>query len=111
MSELEQATAQYRADPEPPLRLARLLRDRCSRPEDAVRWFRTAVERTRGNAGVEIGALHEIIEVYTHVLHSPARALPCLTRLASRHADTPAGAWARREMSEIRQSMREEEGT
>jgi tetratricopeptide (TPR) repeat protein len=109
LRELERAAARYPDDPEPPLRLARLLRDRCARPDDAVRWFRAAIERSRADAGVEVGALREIIEIYTHVLRTPPRALPYLARLAERHAGTTAAEWARREMAEIRRSLRDEE--
>ncbi|HEX2167570.1 MAG TPA: tetratricopeptide repeat protein, partial [Longimicrobiales bacterium] len=38
--ELENAAALHADDPDPALRLARLLRDRCQRPEDAVAWLR-----------------------------------------------------------------------
>lgn len=105
--ELERAAALYADDPEPALRLARLLRDR-QRPEDAVVWFRAALDRS-ADAGVEIAATREIIEIYTHTLRTPTRALPYLARLASRHADSPAGLWARREMTDIRQAMQEED--
>jgi hypothetical protein len=109
ISELERASALYAADAEPPLRLARLLRDACARPQDSIRWFRTAADRSGGDAGIEIAALRELIEVHTHVLRTPRGALPHMARLASRHPDTPAGAWARREMAELKQSMQEEE--
>ena len=107
IEELERAAAQYAGDPEPALRLARLLRDR-KRPEDAIVWYRTALARST-DAGVEIAATREIIEIHTHVLREPTRALPHLARLASRHADSPAGTWARREMADIRSAMKEEE--
>jgi tetratricopeptide (TPR) repeat protein len=106
-AELERAAALYADDPEPALRLARLLRDR-QRPEEAVVWFRAALGR-RADAGLEIAATREIIEIYTHILRTPKRALPHLARLESRHGDSPAGVWARREMAEIRQAMQEEE--
>lgn len=89
------------------LRLARLLRDH-ERPEDAVVWFRAALARS-ADAGAEIAVTREIIEIYTHILRTPKRALPHLARLASRHADSPAAMWARREMAEIRQAMQQEE--
>lgn len=111
IAELEQASARYPEDPEPALRLARLLRDRCDRPADAIRWFRTAVERAGDDAGVVTAALREIIEIHTHVMREPLRALPDLARLASRYPDSPTGTWARREMAELKQSMRDEEGS
>ena len=109
MAELEQASLRYPDDVTPPLRLARLLRDHGERPDDAVRWFRMATARCADDAGMEVGILREIIEIHTHVLRTPRRALPDLARLASRHADTAAGRWARTQMAEIRQTMREED--
>ena len=111
ITELERASTTWPDDPEPPLRLARLLRDQAARPADAIGWFRTSVDRSRNDAGAEIAALRELIEVCTHVLATPRAALPYLARLASRHPDSAAGAWARAEMSGIKQAMRDEEGT
>jgi hypothetical protein len=107
--EMERASLRYPEDVTPPLRLARLLRDNCERPDDAVHWFRTAAARCEDDAGMEIGILRELIEVHTHVLRTPRRALPDLARLASRHGDTAAGKRARSQMAEIRQTMREED--
>lgn len=107
IEQLENACATYPADPDPALRLARLLRDRTETPAAAARWFRIAIERSGGDAGQHIGALREIIELRIHVLGTPRRALPDLARLAAQHPDTPAAAWARREMAEIRQSMQD----
>ena len=76
IAELEAASARWPGDPEPPLRLARLLRDQAARPADAIAWFRTAVDRSGSDAGAEIGALRELIEVHTHVLATPRAALP-----------------------------------
>ncbi|MBR9989527.1 MAG: hypothetical protein KFH98_07215 [Gemmatimonadetes bacterium] len=109
VAELERASARYPDDPDPPMRLARLLRDQCARPVDAVTWFLTAAERGRSEPGAEISALRELVELYTSVLRTPPRALPHLARLASRHADSAAGAWARREIVAIKQSIHEEE--
>jgi hypothetical protein len=107
--EMERASLRYPEDVTPPLRLARLLRYNCERPDDAVHWFRTAAARCEDDAGMEIGILRELIEVHTHVLRTPRRALPDLARLASRHGDTAAGKRARSQMAEIRQTMREED--
>jgi hypothetical protein len=109
IAELQRAAVQYPQDAQPPLRLARLLRDRCARPEDALRWFRTAADRSAGDAGLEIATLREMIEVYTHVLRTPRRALPDLARLASRHPGSAAGAWARTELEAMKRMMRDAE--
>lgn len=109
VEELEKASARYPADPDPALRLARLLRDRTETPEAAVRWFRAAIERSTNDAGAHIGALREIIELHTHVLGTPRRALPDLARLAAQHPDTAAARWARSEIAEIRAAMQDGE--
>ena len=110
IAELENASTAWPDDPEPPLRLARLLRDQAARPADAIAWFRMSLDRSRSDAGAEIAALRELIEVHTHVLATPRAALPYLARLASRHPDSAAGAWARAEMAGIKQAMRDDEG-
>lgn len=108
-AELQRAAEQYIDDPEPCLRLARLLRDHMSRHEDATRWFRQAVTRKDCDTSTEIAATRELIEIYTHRMRTPTRALPDLARLAARHPDTPAGDWARRQLTEIKQDMRQED--
>ena len=107
-AELERAAAAYPHDPEPCLRLARLLRDSMNRHDDAVSWFRQGISRRGCDASTEIAATRELIEIYTHRLKTPRRAMPDLARLATRHPDTPAGAWARRLISDLKQEMREE---
>ncbi|HSJ08617.1 MAG TPA: tetratricopeptide repeat protein [Longimicrobiales bacterium] len=106
VTELKRAAAQYPADPEPRLRLARLYRDRLQNHDDAVHWFRQTLGVVRLDAGTEIAATRELIEVYTHRLNTPRRALSDLARLAERHPGPPAGDWARREMAEIRELLR-----
>jgi tetratricopeptide (TPR) repeat protein len=107
-AEFERAAARYPDDPEPCLRLARLLRDRLGRFDDAIVWFRAAATRAT-DAGVNIAARREMIEIYTHRLRTPERALPDLARLAAEHPGTPAASWAQRELREIKQTLREQE--
>lgn len=106
VAELEQASARYPADAVPPLRLARLLRDQCGRPGDAIPWFRTAIDRSSNQPAADIAASREMIELFTHVLRTPERALPYLARLAEKYPDAPVGAWARTEITSIKASLR-----
>ena len=46
--------------------------------------------------------MYELIEVYTHRLKQPAAAVPLLARLASRHPQTPAADWVKRELALVR---------
>ena len=108
-AELQRAAEQHVDDPEPCLRLARLLRDHLQRYDDAVTWFRQAVSRRGCDAATEIAATRELIEVFTHRLRTPRRALPDLARLAAKHPATPAGEWARRELHDIKRELREED--
>lgn len=109
VAELTRCAAQYPADAEPRVRLARLHRDRLHDHERAIHWFRQTLAVSALDPGVEIGVTRELIEVYTHRLRTPVRALPDLARLAQRHPASPAGEWARREMAEIKSAMREDE--
>ena len=76
-----------------------------ARHEDAARWFRVALERER-NEAVRLGVRRELVELLIHRMGEPQRALPELARIADGHAGTPAGAWAKAEMADIRQRMR-----
>jgi hypothetical protein len=72
-----------------------------------VHWFREAV--TRGDEQVDVAATREIIEIFTHRLGTPRRALRDLARIVDSHPGTPAAEWARRERDTIRSMMREED--
>ncbi|MEX0907722.1 MAG: hypothetical protein WD054_05280 [Gemmatimonadota bacterium] len=105
-AEFERAAGCYPDDPDPPLRLARLLRDSMQRPEDSLRWFRNAIARRGCDSGVQALAIREIAEICKHRLRQPERALPDLARLADTQAGTPAADWASLEMQDIRRAMR-----
>jgi hypothetical protein len=104
---LETSVADYPSDPEPYLKLARLHRDQLGDYEQAVQWFRRARAEADIGSRRELLATQEIIEVYTHKLREPRRALPELARLADRFPDSPAAAAARRELHVLRQEMRD----
>ncbi len=89
-------------DPEPLLRGARILRDELADPEGAAEWLRRAAATPGLSARAEFAVAQELAELYDGPLGTPERALPTLARLAERHADTRAGAWARRRMVELR---------
>ncbi len=117
--EYEDAAAAYEAeclehpeDPEPYVRLARLLRDHLGRHEEAVTWFTRARSdaQLKGLQGLVI--TQEIVELYVHKLRTPRRAIPELTLLCQRYPNTPAAQAARRELSEMRALLeRERDGT
>lgn len=97
----------YPLDVEPRVRLARLLRDRMQQPEDAAMWFRSAIMLRDIDTATEISLMRELCELHTHRLKTPEKALPWLARLAEKYPDHPGGLWARAEMGEIRQAMKE----
>jgi tetratricopeptide (TPR) repeat protein len=103
-AEYEAATSRHPDDPEPCLRLARLLRDQLQGPAAAVPWFRQALARAQG--AHRLGIQRELIELYVHRLSEPGKALPELARIADEHGGTPSGEWALREMQAIRAAMR-----
>lgn len=106
-AELIRCAELYANDPEPALRLARLLRDRLDRPEEALDWLRKAINLA-GDAALEMLLTRELVELSAGRLGAPERALPDLARLAERHAGLPAGAWARLEITQIRKSSRKD---
>lgn len=102
----ELAVAENPGDPEPYLRIARLLRDELGRYEDAARWFRKVRTETVLAEGQEILVSRELIELYRTRLDEPLKATPELARLAERYAGTPDGEWAARELAEAKEEIR-----
>lgn len=98
----------YPHDPEPPLRYARLLRDKMMRFEDAAAWFKRALKAEDIQEATEVATTRELIELHTHKLRTPAQALPYLARLQEKYPANPAAAWAHQEYLAIKQSMLEE---
>lgn len=108
--EYQRCAALYPQDPEPRMRLARMLRDRMDRPEDAALNFKQVLAFEEVDEGVWIQAARELSELYAHRLKQPQRALPTLAQLHARFPNSPAGQWARQELTEIKQSMRDAGG-
>lgn len=104
----ELLVAEHPDDPEPYLRLARLLRDEMGRYEDAARWFRRVRTETALPPAREILVSRELIELYRSRLDAPLKAAPELARLAERHGGTPEGEWAVRELREVKEMIRAE---
>lgn len=101
----EIAVAEDPTDPTPYLRVARIYRDHLGSYEDAARWFRRAVRESAIPSGQSLLARKELIELFTHRMAAPERALPELARLAEERAGTPEGAWADAELKAIKSRM------
>lgn len=92
-------------DPEPCLRLARLLRDELESPEHALTWFLRGRDAPGIDGGREIMATREIIDLYLGPLQQPRRALPELARLAERFSGTAAARWAAEELRSLKKEL------
>ena len=101
----ELAVAEDGRDPTPYLRVARVYRDHLGRHEDAARWFRRALREAVVPGGVAMLVRKELVELYTHGLGQPERALPELARMADELAGTEAGTWAAGRLAEIKSRM------
>ena len=106
---LDQAAAELRraADAEPDLsaphiRLARLLRDRLHRPDEALHWFRAALGTRDLDDGTALLLLREVVDL-CRASGSARRALPTLAKVAAERPDTHIAAWVRETMLAIRQ--------
>ena len=96
-------------DPEPHLRIARLLRDKLQRYDDAVSWLRRARTDAKLSSGQELVITQEIIELYTRKLGTPRKAMPELASICKNFPDTPAAEGARKELSEMRTMLEQEQ--
>jgi len=104
-AEYQCAVSLYPEDPNPPLRLARLYRDRLADFQEAVRWFRHLLSMPGLDFQTEFAVTRELVELYVHRMKDAAPALPVLARLADRHPDTPAADWARRELVALKRQV------
>jgi hypothetical protein len=95
-------------DPEPFFRIARLLRDRLQRYDDAVSWLRRARTDAKLSSGQELVITQEIIELYMRKLGTPRKAMPELASICKNFPDTPAAEGARRELAEMRKMLERE---
>lgn len=107
----EDAMQHHPHDPEPCIRIARILRDSLQRHDDAVTWFKRAREKSGITEGQELMVSREIAELYMFTLRAPSKALPELARLAQKHPGTPAGEWAKTNLREIKEIMRTAESS
>jgi tetratricopeptide (TPR) repeat protein len=97
--------AEFPDDPEPYLRIARLYLKELKQYEDAAAWFKKARGARGIDAGRDLVATQEIVDIYVHKLKQPRRAMPELARLAERFPGTPAGTWAQDQLRLRRESM------
>jgi tetratricopeptide (TPR) repeat protein len=109
VKEYEQNIADYPTDPEPRIRLARLYRDRLQQYEDAAHHFKQVLQLTKLPETTQGAVARELVELLTHRMHAPNRALPILARLAAQQPDSAAGKWAKSELAELKTQMPTEE--
>ena len=104
----QEAIDEVPLDPEPYLRIRRLLRDKVNDPEEAAVWFRRALQEAELRGQWEIILVRELAELYRHRIGAPARAAPLLARTAERYEGSPEGEWAREELADVRNLMAED---
>ena len=95
----------FPADPEPRVRLARLLRDKMADPQSAAEWFKKALAAEGIEPAMSIAITRELIELFIHKLQKPAWALPYLAQLAENHPEHPVASWARAEYADIKSAQ------
>ncbi len=104
----QEAIDEVPSDPEPYLRIARLLTDRMNDPENAAVWLQRALEETELRDRWEMVLVRELTALYRHRIGAPARAAPLLARIAERHEGSPDGEWAREELADVKRLMTED---
>lgn len=98
----EAAAREEPDDPEPWLRIARMEHTDLRRPQRALEALRAARVRVAAESPTAMLIAREIAELYLGDLGEPTRAMPELARLATGFPDTPTGAWAKRQLAELR---------
>ena len=96
---------EFPEDPEPYLRVARLYRNELHQYDDALAWFKKARAEATMTRALELLVTQEIVEIHTHKLSTPQRAIPELARLADRFPGTEAAQWARQRLGELRAAL------
>jgi len=94
-------------DPEPYLRLARMLRDQMGRYDEAATWFKAGRRDATITPAQEVLITHELIELFGNKLGRPERAAPEFARLIQRFPNSPEAAWARTELAEVKKRIDE----
>lgn len=95
-----------RRDPLPYLRLASI-RTRMGAHEEAIDILRTALQVARLSAQEQARVVRQIHEIYSTQLGDAARAAPDLARYLEREPEGEHGDWARRELADIKERIRE----
>jgi tetratricopeptide (TPR) repeat protein len=102
VAEYQRCAREFATDPEPRIRLARLHRDKRSDYEAAAQWFKDALALQSLESGTEIMISRELVELFTHKLGEPRRALPMLAKLSEKHGNSQTGEWARTQIRMIK---------
>ena len=101
VSAYEAAIVDAPEDPEPYLRIARIYKKELGKLDDAAFWFRKARRDAQMLPGQDLAASRELIELYL-TSDDPRRAIPELSRMVERFADTPELDWARGLLRDLR---------
>ena len=104
----KEAIRRNRRDPEPYVRLAGI-RARAGLHEEAIDVLRRGLGVARFTAIGEALAVREIHEISLVQLGNSARAAPDLVRYLEGEPEGEPGEWARRELAEIKERIREED--
>jgi hypothetical protein len=101
-----QHAEEYTDDPEPRMRRARVLRDHLQDHEQAFLDFKEILAMPALPAETMLAVLREQVELCTHRMREPQRALPYLARISDAFPGTPTAQWARQEIADIKAAMR-----
>ncbi len=106
----QEAIYETPSDPDPYLRIARMLADKASDPEKAAVWLQRALQETELQGRWEMVLVRELAELYRLRIGEPARAAPMLARIAERHEGSPDGEWAREELAKVKRLIADDAG-
>jgi tetratricopeptide (TPR) repeat protein len=99
--------AEHPEDPVPYLESARLHRNELKDYEQAVQWYKRAMDASQISGGQLLLATQEITEIFSKKLNQPRRAIPYLADFIKNYPNDPNVDSAKKQLDSLRAKIRE----
>jgi tetratricopeptide (TPR) repeat protein len=98
--------AEYPDDPVPYLEAARLHRNDLKNYEEAVKWYKRAMDESQISGGQLLLATQEITEIFSKKLNQPRKAIPYLADYIRHFPDDPSVDGAKKQLESLHTMIR-----